>query len=138
MSLRKRLHHILAMVLKDANQLEEAEQHYRKAIEKQRLVAGQARDRHHQEALLCDVELDHAQLLRDLGKNEEAKTELQTIVGALEKLTNVAEVKENRFSRRVTDRTLAQSYVTLACVLHRLGEQEQADSILRKAEKSGT
>ena len=133
--LKKRLHHILAMVLKDTNQLEEAEEQYDEAIRKQQLIVHQSREPHTHEMWLLHLQLSHAQLLRDLGKNSESQENLETIIVGLEELSKLPEIKNSRFGRRITEKTLARSYVTLACVLNRLGETDKADSMLRKAEK---
>jgi predicted AAA+ superfamily ATPase len=84
---------------------------------------------------LLHLQLSHAQLLRDLGKNSESQENLETIIVELEELSKLPEIKNSRFGRRITEKTLARSYVTLACVLNRLGETDKADSMLRKAEK---
>lgn len=133
--LKKRLHHILAMVLKDTNQLDQAEEHYDKAINKQQLIVHQSREPHQHEMWLLHLKLSHAQLLRDVGKSNQAQENLESIIAGLEKLSQRPEIKTSRFNRSITERTLSRAYVTLASVLNGLDRKEEADAILRKAEK---
>ncbi len=136
--LKKRLHHILAMVLRDTNQWQEAAEQFEKAISKQQLIVHQSREPHSHEMWLFHLQLSHVQLLRDLGNNSQARENLERIIAGLEELAQSPEIKNSRFNRGITEKTLARSYVTLACVLNRLGEEEKADAMLRKAEKSNS
>ena len=131
----KRLHHILAMVLTETDQLPEAEQEYQQAIRRQQLIVHQSRDPHSHELWLQSLQLSHAQLLRDLGEHGQAKEYLEAIIDALEELSQRSEIKDNRFDARMTEKTLRRAYVTLASVLNHLGEKSRAEMMLRRAEE---
>jgi hypothetical protein len=75
------------------------------------------------------------QFVGSWATNSQAKEHLKTIIAGLEGLSQCPEIKKSRFDRRITEKTLVRSDVTLACVLNRLDEKEEADLMLRKAEK---
>jgi tetratricopeptide (TPR) repeat protein len=133
--LQKMLHHLLANVLRDQQELGEAELELQRAIEKQLVVVQQSREPPHQQVWLLHAQLKRAQLLRDLGRDAESRLGLEHIVAGFERLQTLPEIKADRNSRRWTEKFLARSYATLACVLNRLGEKEEADLVLRKAER---
>ena len=133
--LKKSLHHTLANILKEQDKLDEAEFHFRRAIERQLSVVSKARKPGCQQIWLYQVQLNHAQLLRDQGKRQDARKRLKTIVAGLEELLLVPEIDNNRSYSRWTEKYLAQAYATYACVLNRMGESDEADTVLRKAEK---
>jgi tetratricopeptide (TPR) repeat protein len=135
---KKGLHHLLALALQEQGNRTEAAEEYLRAILKQRLVVSQTSDPHRHECWLRDVELSYGQLLRDLGKTEEAREVLTATAKGLEDLIERPEIQDSDSSCHLTEKTLGKTYVTLANIEKSLGNAERAQELLRKAEATGS
>lgn len=134
-ALKKSLHHILASVLERKNDLVEAEHQYEQAIENQRNVVLRSNDPEYQRVWLYHTQLNHAQVLCDLNETNQARERLEDVVHGFEELLELPAINDSGYFRRSVEKYLAQSYAAFARVLNQLDEHEQAEAILKKAEK---
>jgi tetratricopeptide (TPR) repeat protein len=134
--LRKRLFWLLGNVLRDQDRPGEAAEALASAVERQRAVVQFSPESRWQRIHLYQLELDRAQILRDLAKYEEAKATLEVTVAELQELQGELSKSDGKTSHDVKN-LLVRSHVTLSCLLNRMGNHEEADAVLRQAENQG-
>ena len=132
------LYYHLGMVLEELGELADCELQLEKAIRRQldliRFANPQQSSQH--ELWLCSLESKSGQVLLEMGRLDDSEVRLRVCCDRLERLMGQTEIRYNRFAKRIAERTYSRTNGTLAEVLEKQGQEDEAEEIRRKIESS--
>lgn len=138
--LKKELHEFLGKVLAEQGNFTEADGEYRRAIQLQRMMVNRSENPKLHRPWLNRLKLEYGKLLRDAGKLDRAQEYLTKMARQLEdersmraESRNAREYSKGRGHN--TRRDLEATYIVLASVLNKLGDDGTAREYMLKVDE---